>query len=181
MRGTSARLGTPYPIAGMMPGVFQDDPLMCQVTAVLDEVVAPVVATLDCLDAYLDPALAPEDFLGWLGTWVGMAVDPAWPLARRRAVVAGAVPLYARRGTVAGLRAHLELLTGSPVHVTDSGEARWSVTPTDEPDAAEPWLLVEVDSPQPGVLMLLDEVVSSAKPAHVPHRTRERGHDDVSL
>jgi phage tail-like protein len=42
----------------------------------LHEVLAPVVATIDCLGAYLDPALTPEDFLRWLGGWVTRSERP---------------------------------------------------------------------------------------------------------
>ena len=49
------------------------------------------MSTLDCLEYYIDPALAPSDFLDWLGSWVGILLDESWPVERRRdAILAGA-------------------------------------------------------------------------------------------
>lgn len=171
MRGTAPGVGTPYPIAELLPATLQEDRLLCRLTAALDQVLAPAVSTVDCLDAYLDPALTPDDFLDWLGGWVGAVVDAGWPTERRRAAVSGAVPLYASRGTVAGLRAQLELLTGAPVEVRDSGGVSVSDTPTDDADAHEPWLAVTASTVDADVLPALDAVIAQAKPAHVPHST----------
>ena len=87
-RGTVPGLSSPYRIAEFLPSVYQeDDPFIQRFTAGLDEVLAPVLSTLDCIDAYVDPHLTPEDFLGWLGSWVGAVVDDETPLALRRAAV----------------------------------------------------------------------------------------------
>ena len=124
-RGTVPGLASPYRIAEFLPSVYQEeDPFVLRFTAGLDDVWAPVLATLDNLDAYLDPDLTPEDFLGWLGGWVGAVVDEATPLALRRAAVGQAAALHRSRGTPGGLRALIELLTGGEVQVADSGGAR---------------------------------------------------------
>lgn len=176
MRGTVPGLNTPYPIAGLLPLALREDGLATRLTEGLDDVLAPVIATLDCLSAYVDPRLAPVDFLTWLGTWVGVTLDESWPLDRRRATVAQAVALYRTRGTPDGLRAHLEALTGGRVEVTDSGGVFWSTTP-DSPNSTaatdgEPAVVVRVTDPDPGASdpAVLHELVASAKPAHVPHR-----------
>ena len=109
MRGTVTGLATPYPLRTMLPAVLREDDFLERWTAGLDDVLAPVVSTLDCLAAYLDPATAPTDFLAWLAGWFGVVLDENLPLERRRASVAGAVRLYRARGTLAGLRAQLEL------------------------------------------------------------------------
>ncbi len=172
MRGTVPGLDTPYPIAGLLPVALREDNLATRLTEGLDDVLAPVIATLDCLSAYVDPRLAPADFLTWLGTWVGVALDESWPLDRRRATVAQAVALYRTRGTPDGLRAHLEALTGGQVEVSDSGGVFWSATP-DGPvgTEGEPRVVVRVTDPDPGASdpVVLHELVASAKPAHVPH------------
>ena len=174
MRAIIPGLRTPYPLETLLPAPFQEDGLTVRLTAGLDDVLAPVVATLDCLHAYLDPQLTPEDFLDWIAGWVGIALDPGWPLERRRATVAQAVPLYRSRGTVEGLRAHVEVLTGGRVELIDTGGVTWSTTPDDGPAAAgdEPGLLVRVTGPDPGANDpdLLYDLVAAAKPAHLPHR-----------
>ncbi len=75
-----------------------------QFLAGLDDVLAPVISALDCLHGYIDPAVAPVDFVGWLGEWVGLTLEEDWSDARRRRLVARASEMYAKRGTVAGLR-----------------------------------------------------------------------------
>ncbi|NEC21477.1 phage tail protein, partial [Streptomyces parvus] len=77
-----------YPIGELLPALYADDDLAQRFTAGLDTVLAPVLSTLDNLPAYVDPALAPADFLPWLASWVGVEADPAWPVELRRAVVA---------------------------------------------------------------------------------------------
>ena len=66
-----------------------------------DEVLAPLFTTLDCFDSYLDPDLAPHDFVDWLASWVGVDIDETWTLERRRRLIQDAVVLYRIRGTAA--------------------------------------------------------------------------------
>jgi phage tail P2-like protein len=116
--------------------------------------------------------LAPADFLEWLADWVGVTTDENWPLDRRRLAVANAVRLYRSRGTVAGLRDHLEMVTGGRVDIEDGGTVTWSRTPTAAPSrAAAPVLRVRVHAPDPGAgePASLHAIVATAKPAHVPH------------
>jgi phage tail-like protein len=173
MRGTVDDLGMPYPLHTLMPSVFQEDEFTVRWTSGLDDVLAPIVSTLDCLSAYLDPATAPTDFLDWVAGWFGVAVDENLPLARRRAAVTGAVDLYRMRGTPDGLRARLELASGARVEVTDSGGVAWSQTPDTEPPGDDvPWLLVRV-FPDPADTVAertLDELIAADKPAHVGHQ-----------
>jgi len=171
MRGIATELGTPHPLEALLPAALQEDDLTRRLTEGLDAVLAPVIATLDCLYAYLDPALAPADFLEWLAGWVGVTLDENWPMSRRRATVVEAVALYQSRGTVAGLRAHLEMVTGGRVEIVDSGGVTWSTTPGSGHAAGEPHLLVRVSEPDEGTpLSTMDDLVAAAKPAHVPHR-----------
>ena len=88
MRGTVDGLRSPVPIAGLLPGIYQDDQFTQDFTGGLDDVLAPVFATLDNIDAYVDPWLAPEDFLQWLAGWMGVVIDEGWPLERSRAFIA---------------------------------------------------------------------------------------------
>ena len=128
-RGLVAGLPTSQPLIGTLPGLYHDDELARGLTAAFDDVLAPVLSTLDNIEAYLDPALTPEDFLDWLGGWVGLLLDETWPIERRRAFVAVAAQLYRNRGTVAGLAMHVRLFSAGEVEVSDSGGSAWSSTP----------------------------------------------------
>jgi phage tail-like protein len=174
MRGTVGGLATPYPLHTLLPAVLQEDEFTVRWTSGLDAVLAPIVSTLDCLAAYLDPATAPADFLTWLGDWFGIALDENLPAHRSRAAVAGAVRLYRARGTVAGLRERLELVSGGQVDITDSGGVAAAVVPNSPlPGTAVPMLTVRVTLP-PGAPPVsertLDALIAADKPAHVAHR-----------
>ncbi|RSS67426.1 phage tail protein [Streptomyces sp. WAC06614] len=161
----------------MLPAVFQEDEFVQRFTAGLDDVVAPVISTLDCLEHYLDPALAPTDFLPWLAGWVDMDLGgPADP-ARRRRLLASAGDLYRRRGTASGLRDHLWLMFGGRVEVEDGTAVtvRTSPSATDghgpaglrERGAA--LLTVRIAPEVPVDRAAVERFVAAAKPAHLPH------------
>jgi phage tail-like protein len=172
MRGTVHGLLSPYPIGEQLPAVYQEDPMTMRWTEGLDEVLAPIIATLDNLVAYIDPMLAPEDFLRWLAEWFGADLDENWPLERQRAVVAEAVRIYRIRGTMAGLRDQLELTTGGVVDIADSGGVTGSATPTPTTDDRYvPWVSVRVRVRDPAAVSrgTLEEMVRAACPAHVPY------------
>lgn len=174
MRGTVPGLATPYPLRDMLPAVLREDGFLERWTAGLDDVLAPIVSTLDCLTAYIDPTTAPTDFLAWLAGWFGVVLDESLPIERRRASVAGAVRLYRARGTLAGLTAVLELVSGGRVEITDSG----GVAAARAPDSAlpgddVPMLVVRVALPpdaEPVGERTLQELIAADKPAHVAHR-----------
>jgi phage tail-like protein len=176
-RGLTPDVLSPHPLVDTLPGLFQEDPLVRQWTAALDELLAPVFMTLDGFAAYLDPWLAPEDFLPWLAGCVGMALDPAWPLDRRRAAVARAAELHRWRGTARGVAAAVELATGSTPEIEENGGVWWSASPTAAvppslaPEPAEPRLLVRLHVPAgapPGLLPAARRAIELAVPAHVP-------------
>jgi len=157
----------------LLPALFQEDPFATGLCAGLDEVLAPILVTLDCLDAYLDPALAPADFVDWLAGWVALALDQNWSEAQRRALVARACELYRWQGTRRGLVEHLRLYTGVEPEVSDSGGAAWSSIPGGVvPGEAVPEVRVRVVL-GPGSIVderAVEAVVRAAKPAHVRHR-----------
>lgn len=117
-----------YPIGGQLPALYSDDDFAQRFTAGLDTVLAPVFATLDNLPAYLDPRVAPTDFLAWLASWVGAADDARWPVEVRREAVARAVELHRWRGTRRGLVESLRLALGVHAEVVGDGGATWSRT-----------------------------------------------------
>jgi phage tail-like protein len=160
-------------IGEMLPAMFHDDDLSQRWCDGLDDVIAPVPATLDNLWAYFDPALAPLDFVEWLSGWVGLELDQTWGEQRRRELVSRAHRLYDFRGTAGGLADLIELYTGVRPEITDGGGVAWSPTP----DAAMPGsndaeLVVRLDASEVDSLdeARLENMVEMSKPAHVVHR-----------
>jgi phage tail-like protein len=133
VRSSGAQPGAPvsgaYRVSGPVPALFHEDPLFLELCAAFDELLSPVVTALDCFAAYLDPALAPDDFLAWLGSLVGAEPGPGRPL---RALIADAVRSYHVRGTPDGLRDMVAAAAGVPagdVRVTECGAVTWSQSP----------------------------------------------------
>ncbi|MEV0561052.1 phage tail protein [Dactylosporangium sp. NPDC050588] len=114
-------LRSPHPVAAFLPAVVAEDRFMAALAGGIDDLLAPVLLHIDTLGEYLDPRLAPDDFVDWLGSWIGIARDPAVPAARRRDLLAHAADLYAWRGTRWGLERFLALATGGRVSVDDGG------------------------------------------------------------
>lgn len=174
-RRTALGLPVAQPIIRTLPALYQDGGFLDHFTSGLDAVMAPVVATLDCLDAYVSPAVAPPDFVGWLGDWVGLRLEEDWSLDRRRRLVAQAAELFARRGTTHGLRDEIELYTGGTATVDDPGRVWTSSVPSGEADRAmrrntDRTVRVTVDVPDASTVNwpALQELVRSAVPAHLP-------------
>ncbi|WP_432585021.1 phage tail protein [Streptomyces sp. HD1123-B1] len=174
MRAAVPGLGSPYSLAQLLPAVYQDDGFTLRLTAGWDEVIAPVISTLDCLDAYLEPWLTPPDFLRWLADRMGTQLDENWPERRQRAATAHAVSGHRTRGTVDGVRERIALATGGTVELVDSGGVFTSAAPeTPIPTGLPPVTLIRVMVPAGREVdpAALEEVIREFLPAHVPYRS----------
>jgi phage tail-like protein len=172
MRGFVPGLGNPHPYGPSLPALYQEDDFAQRFVSAFDDVIAPVQSSIDNLSAYLDPALAPEDFVEWLAEWVGAVIDGTWDVERRRASVAQAAELYRSRGTAKGLAAEVGLITGGTVEIVENGGTAWSLDPSKAlPGTPQPNLVVRVSVADPTSVDVsrLDRLVAAAKPAHVPH------------
>jgi len=162
-----------YPIGEQLPALYADDDFAQRFTAGLDTVLAPVFATLDNLAFYLDPRVAPSDFVDWLVRWVGAESDPRWPLELRREAVVRAVELHRWRGTRRGLTEALRLALGVHAEVTGDGGAVWSSTPgADLPPSASssgagPLVTVRPAAGVPVDPVRVDAIVRAMCPVHI--------------
>lgn len=173
MRGLVPGLASPHPLGETLPSLYREDGFATRLVSAMDDALAPIFSSLDCLDAYLDPRLAPDDFLDWLGSWVGVALDHTWPVERRRLLVAAAIELYRLRGTASGLASQVAIYTGGQVEVEESGATGWSTVPNAVlPGDPTPRLVVRVTVRDPDAIAAarLDALVAAAKPAHMPHQ-----------
>ena len=173
MRGLVEGLATPHPIVERLPGVLQEDDFCCRMVAALDEVLAPIFSTLDCFDAYLNPALAPDDFVDWLASWVGVEIDETWTIERRRRLILDAVELYRVRGTSGGLANHIALYAGVRPEIHDSGGCAWSQSAGGAlPGSPDPRLVVRlhVEDENSVRRTTVSRIVDAARPAHVPYQ-----------
>jgi phage tail-like protein len=154
-----------------LPAAFFGNDFTYGLVGAFDEVLAPVFATLDDLDAYLDPRYAPSDFVRWLAGWLGFPVDERWPAERIRAHLADARDGVLWRGTIPGIAAAVRAYTGSTPQITDGGGVSWSTRPMGSlPGDPRATLVVRVLDPD-GSLdpAVIDRIVADSKPAQVQH------------
>jgi phage tail-like protein len=174
-RGLVRTLISPHPLGEALPALFQEDGFTQRFMSAFDTALAPVFATMDNLPAYLDPWLTPPDFLEWLGSWFGLVLDDAWSVERRRAMLANAFEFYRMRGTVKGLKAQVETLTGGTAEISDTGGITTSTTAGAALPGSPNFALmvrVAVDDPSTINVTRLDALVAAAKPAHVTHKVQ---------
>jgi phage tail-like protein len=175
MRAGIAALPSPHPFAPTLPGMYHSQPFVEGFCSALDEVLAPVLCTLDNLPAYLDVATAPDDLLPWLAAWTGMTLDPGQSRERQRSLLRQAVALQGVQGTPRGIELAVEAVFGLRSEVQETGAVTWSSDP-DAPLPGEPLqaFVVQVFPRDDQVVdeARLDLVVSSLKPAQVVHRVQ---------
>ena len=172
-RGLARNLLSPHPLGQSLPALYQEDDFTQRFISAFDEALAPIFAALDNFPAYLDPWLAPEDFLDWLGSWFGIVLDESWSPGRRRALVSRAFEFYRMRGTGSGLKEQVEVLTGGQVDLHETGGVAISTTAGGALPGSPNYALlvrVTVDDPATINLVRLDALVMAAKPAHVTHK-----------
>jgi phage tail-like protein len=173
MRGLIESLLNPRPIASELPAAFQEDDFCLRMMSAFDEILAPLFTTLDCFESYLDPELAPYDFVDWLASWVGVDVDETWTLERRRRLILDAVALYRIRGTAAGLAAHVKLYAGATPEIQESGGCEWSQTAGSPiPGSPHPDLTVRlrVEDTTNVKRSTVSRIVAASRPAHMPYQ-----------
>lgn len=172
MRSSVEGMPSVHPLADGLPAYLQEDSFAVRWTQGLDDVLAPVLSVLDCLDAYLDPGLTPPDFLAWIAGWVGARTDERWDMANQRRSVAAAAGLHGLRGTLIGLAREIEVATGGLVDLDDGADVTISTGPSvDLPEYPDPVLRIRVYVPRPSdvVPSVLERLVVAAKPAHMVH------------
>lgn len=177
-RGVDAR--SPFPVAEQLPAIYFEDPFAMRFAEGLDTLLGPLLITLDCLPAYFDSWLTPEDFLGWLAHWVGAELTGDESVAVRREAIATAVFMHRRRGTARGLAAAVRLATGVTPEIEESGGSAWSARPLGPyPGRAVPHLRVTVRVPDRTQVnrVRLEAVVAAAIPAHLPFTLEVIGAD----
>ena len=100
----------------------QPPPFVMRFLHALEEVLDPIVATLDSLPAHLDVDLAPEHALEGLASWLGVDEVESLPPDQRREAVRRAGELGRLRGTRAGLQLALSLFFPSiSMRINDHG------------------------------------------------------------
>lgn len=171
-RGYVKDLQTPFPLIQAVPPMLAQDSFIQRMLPAFDEVLAPIISTLDCLDSYFDPAIAPEDFLHYLSTWVTSNAGNEFSIPGLRHGVATAVAMSGWRGTSSSLSERFFLYDLESIELQEGGGVTVSTTATDPatwPDAA-PMVATVTITPlkdSPNSVASITNLISYFVPAHV--------------
>lgn len=103
-----------------LPALYeQDGDFIGRFLMLFESFWAPIEQQIEHIYDYFDLNVTPLPFLRWLATWFDLALPEHWAEKRQRQLLAEIVQLYRQRGTPAGLKRHLELVTGGVVHITE--------------------------------------------------------------
>ena len=157
-----------------MPSIYQEGDFGLRFLESLETLLDPIVGTLDVLDRYFHPTLAPRDVLDLLAAWLGLTVDESWPDERLREALSREGELSRRRGTKPGMQLALEIAFPElPLRVEDGGGVTWSTKPESTSKAPKPSFIVYCDTPIPEQTQLsITRVIEKFKPVHVTYRLR---------
>jgi len=171
-RGHIENLETPFPLIEAVPPMLAQDTFVQRMMPAFDEVLAPIISTLDCLDSYFDPEITPDDFLRYLSTWVNSHTENELSIPGLRHSVATAVAMSAWRGTVSSLHDRFFPFDLDSIVLEEGGGVTVSTTATDPetwPDAA-PMVATVTITPAKDSVNSLDNIIQLIKdyaPAHL--------------
>lgn len=158
-----------------LPAIYQENDLSVRFVGSLEPLLDPIVALLDCLPAHVDPDLAPEDVLALMARWLGLEVDEAWPIERKRELVRRGDELARRHGTRAGLELTLRIaFPDHPLRVEDTGQVTWEGRKdAKKPDRSGAGFVVYCDAPlDEHELGAVSRLIEQVKPVNVTYKLR---------
>jgi phage tail-like protein len=129
-------------LAEQLPRVMAADPVLRDFVTAFEQVHDTVRERVDAVEHQVDTGLASPEMLQYLGSWLGLELEPTDPAEYRRSMVREVGKLLGWRGTKFGMEALLEAATGARVIVTDSGGVYGSNDKVPPPD---PVVQVQMD------------------------------------
>jgi len=138
MRDGSSRRRHPLPRSTLdaLPPVLADDLGAATLARAVDTMLAPVIEALDDLDAYVDPRLAPDDWIDWLAHWPGLPVSERMSSSAERTLLKNTGKIGAYLGTAQAVAELLTAATRGSVAVRDNGGVQWVDGATSRTDRA---------------------------------------------
>jgi phage tail-like protein len=158
-----------------LPAIYQENDFGVRFVGALEPLLDPIVALLDSLPAHVDPDIAPEDMLALLARWLGLEVDEAWPIDRKRELVRRGDELARRHGTRAGLELTLKIaFPQHPLRVEDTGQITWpGRADAKKPDKSGAGFVVYCDAPlDEHELGAVSRLIEQVKPVNVTYKLR---------
>lgn len=108
-------------LVDQLPRTMATDPVLRGLVLAFQEVAETTRERIDSIEHQVDTGLASPEMLQYLGSWLGVELEPTDPPEYRRSMVREVGRLLGWRGTRYGVESLLEAATGSRVTVTDTG------------------------------------------------------------
>jgi phage tail-like protein len=108
-------------LADQLPRVLSDDHFTRRLLQIFEDVADSVRRSVVAFEHDLDVALAPMEFVRWIGGWLALTAPESLPEVRQRRLIANAGATWRRRGTKAAVGGLLETVTGATVEIDDGG------------------------------------------------------------
>jgi phage tail-like protein len=129
-------------LVDQLPRVMAADPVLHDLVKAFEQVHDTVRERVDAIEYQVDTGLASPEMLQFLGSWLGLMLEPTDPAEYRRSLVRQVGKLLGWRGTRFGVEAMLEAATGARVTVIDAGGVFGSNDNVPPPD---PVVVVQMD------------------------------------
>lgn len=105
-----------------LPALYHNNKFMARFLLIFEAGFAPYEWIIDHFDLYLDPRVAPSEFLQWFGSWVDILVPASIPEERQHLIAQELGQLFKSRGTRWSLSRHLELIFGKAPEIIEPPE-----------------------------------------------------------
>ena len=126
-----------------LPVGMAEDEFLVRFLRIFQDVADTVLVQIDGLAHQFDPTVAPDQMVRQLGAWIGIDwIDPSLDVRLQRRIVTEYAQILQWRGTARGLRRLMELVSGAPAVVRDSG----GVHAEGESPGSPPHVHIEVES-----------------------------------
>ena len=147
-----------------LPVGMAEDDFLFRFVSIFQRVSDTVVHQIDTLPHMFDPTVAPEPMVQTMARWLGVDwLDSSLDGRLQREIVLEYAQLIQWRGTKRGLEQLLELLSGAPATVRDSG----GIFPEGESPAAPPHVRLDIESPGWNSVPDLVRIIRDELPATV--------------
>lgn len=158
-----------------LPAAYLDGDFTMRFVGTLEELLDPIVATLDSLVSLISPPTAPEHVLRLEAAWLGLVLDENLPIGVCRELVRNAPELAQRRGTAAGLELLLRLtFPDVPLRVEDGGGVSVGDVVPPAPRTMHTFVVRSQTALEPHVRAAITHVVERERPAHVTYELLPR-------
>ena len=109
-------------LLGQLPMGMLDDDFFVRFVSIFQHVATSMLEDVDNLENVVDVTVAPEPVVRGLGSWLGVqSIDASLPHELQRRIVQDSSKMLAWRGTRRGLETFLELVSGMPVEIDETG------------------------------------------------------------